>query len=572
MKYILYFVNTKYTMELSYLGKLRFTDDRIKYIIQYIKDGSFPENLSMNAKNAIRKTYKDNNDFGVRDNKLYYTPKNIEIIPSNRYEEALKERFKNQAGIKGIHQFYYWVNQKYFIPRVHTTAFLKKQSDYQLTRPVVRKQNNKSVVSYYPNAIWEADLMFLTKPEYIKDNPSGEGLEGFSYLLNVIDVFSRKMWSVLLNSRDTDVVSKAFRQIVDKIKISPTRLLTDGGGEFNSGEFREMLSKVNEDYDNFDKTVLVIGSPYSPTSQSIIERGNGNIRQKIKQAWVKQGNFNYTRVLTKILNEYNQTKHSHHNFTPNELWKPTRDVMLKKDLMKTVSPEITPNSSKEDKILYTAIKYAGKSETINLDKKNDQVGEKIIPVGTVVRLSQKAYSNKVRSVYKSGFDKKKIAVYYLPTLYKIKSIFKKPSSRQKGLYLLEYLNGRPFQPYKTNDVRVKSRKAFYRNELMIVDKNSVPPESVKTQKKANEMNVIEDDDDENDERPRPTPSALPPRPPPQPAPLPQQQAPKPKQKKRKPKSKKAKQKQSAGMSELEILRQRNLERRRKKSLETADET
>jgi hypothetical protein len=541
-------------MELGFLGRLRFTDNRIKLIKQFIKDGTFPIDTDKDVKKTIRKTYKDNTDFAVKYDKLIYTPKDIEIIPKSQYENALKERYQKQIGIKGIHQFYYFVNQKYFIPRIYTTEFLKKQSDYQLTRTVATKQINKTVVSFYPNGIWEADLMFLTKPEYIKDNPAGDNNDGFQYLLNVIDVFSRKAASVVLNSRDTDVVARAFRQIVQKFGVSPVRLLTDSGSEFNSKDFREMLNQENEKNPNIGKTVLVLGSPYSPTSQAIIERFNGTIRQKIKQLWVKQGNFNYTRNLQNIINEYNNSRHNYHNFTPNELWKPTRTKLMKQTLMKTTQPVLDRKSSKEDKILFTAIEYAKKSETINLDKKEDQVGEDTLPVGTVVRLSQKAYSNKVRGVYKSNVDKKKIAVTYLPTLYKIGKIFKKPSSRQRGMYILEFLDGRPFIPYKSNDIRVKSRTAFFRNELLLVDKDSIPPQSITTQKKANKINIIEDDDDNEVPPPEPTPppppkSQLPPRP--------------PKQKK----PKKQKVIAPPTLSELEILRQRNLERRRQKSID-----
>ena len=108
--------------------------------------------------------------------------------------------------------------------------------------------------------------------------------------------------------------------------------------------------------------------------------------------------MNYIYTLQKLIKEYNNTKHSHHNFKPNEIWKPTRDKMLKGQLLKKEQPKLNRRMNKDDKILYTAIDYAKKSDTINLDTKTNQVGEEVLPVGLFVRLSQKAYSNKVREV------------------------------------------------------------------------------------------------------------------------------------------------------------------------------
>ena len=48
---------------------------------------------------------------------------------------------------------------------------------------------------------------------------------------------------------------------------------------------------------------------------------------------------------------------------------------------------------------------------------------------------------------------------------------------------------------KRMSYRKKPREAFYRNELQVVDADSVEPSRIKTQSEANKINVIDDDDD-----------------------------------------------------------------------------
>ena len=52
-------------MELLHLGRLRLTDDRIKLIKQYIKDGTFPKDTKPDVIKTIRRFYKDNFRFSI---------------------------------------------------------------------------------------------------------------------------------------------------------------------------------------------------------------------------------------------------------------------------------------------------------------------------------------------------------------------------------------------------------------------------------------------------------------------------------------------------------------------------
>ena len=72
-----------------------------------------------------------------------------------------------------------------------------------------------------------------SRPEQKKKEPE-------KYILVVQDVFSRKMWTRALVTKQPPDVQRAFKQIVDQVRDEgghlPNKLTTDKGGEFRDVE------------------------------------------------------------------------------------------------------------------------------------------------------------------------------------------------------------------------------------------------------------------------------------------------------------------------------------------------
>ena len=70
--------------------------------------------------------------------------------------------------------------------------------------------------------------------------------EGYSYLLNVIDTFSKFAWALPIKKKDGVTVSKAFGKIFKSAKSQnhkpPNLLLTDKGLEFENKHFKRLLN------------------------------------------------------------------------------------------------------------------------------------------------------------------------------------------------------------------------------------------------------------------------------------------------------------------------------------------
>jgi transposase InsO family protein len=69
---------------------------------------------------------------------------------------------------------------------------------------------------------------------------------GYSYLLNVIDTFSKFAWALPIKKKDGVMVSKAFEKIIKSAKsqnhIPPNLLRTDKGVEFENKHLKNRLN------------------------------------------------------------------------------------------------------------------------------------------------------------------------------------------------------------------------------------------------------------------------------------------------------------------------------------------
>ena len=74
----------------------------------------------------------------------------------------------------------------------------------ELHKPVRSKFPRRSVIVNEIDSIWSCDLIEMQ--EWCEDN------EGFRYMLNVIDVFSKFAWSIPLKDKKGITVLNAFKK------------------------------------------------------------------------------------------------------------------------------------------------------------------------------------------------------------------------------------------------------------------------------------------------------------------------------------------------------------------------
>ena len=144
------------------------------------------------------------------------------------WEDYLKDIYFNPskpASLAGPDKLYYYVKKqgKYDISKYKIRKWLQRQEAYSLQRPYRRPSNRSPIIVAGIDMQFSADLMDMVK--FAKYNG------GVSFILVVIDTFSKYLWLRPLKDKKGSSVAEAFKDIFSEGRI-PKRLRTDKGTIF----------------------------------------------------------------------------------------------------------------------------------------------------------------------------------------------------------------------------------------------------------------------------------------------------------------------------------------------------
>ena len=100
--------------------------------------------------------------------------------------------------------------------------WLSTQDAYTLHKPVRRRFKRRCVVVGGPNQQWQADLVDMSRLKQANNE--------ITFLLTVIDVFSKRAWCIPLKRKSAAALVTAFTPLLNN--RAPTTLQTDKGSEF----------------------------------------------------------------------------------------------------------------------------------------------------------------------------------------------------------------------------------------------------------------------------------------------------------------------------------------------------
>ena len=133
----------------------------------------------------------------------------------------------------------------------------------ELHKPIRHKFKRRRVFVFNIDDIWSADLKDMQS--LAKEN------DGYKYLLNVIDLFSKTAYSIPLKSKSSEVIIDAFERLFTNRR--PKKLWTDQGSEFISNRFRKFLSDNNiELYHVFNEGKAVVVERFNRTLGEMIQK------------------------------------------------------------------------------------------------------------------------------------------------------------------------------------------------------------------------------------------------------------------------------------------------------------
>ena len=220
-------------------------------------------------------------------------------------QKKLHNLYYKQRRLIGRDKLFYLLKQdpENDISRRQVADWLSKQETHQLyTNRPEKASTIKPTVLKRPYSQLAIDLVDMTSYE---DN-------GMKWLLNVIDIFSKKAWSKALPDKKDNTVSNAMSDILKSIKEPVSTIRSDNGSEFKNAVFERMLK-------NAGVKKHIFSLPYKPQSNGAIERFNQTLKRQIFQNKHLDVNYSWVKDLSKLIDQYNNEYHDTIKMSPNEL-------------------------------------------------------------------------------------------------------------------------------------------------------------------------------------------------------------------------------------------------------------
>ena len=201
------------------------------------------------------------------------------------------------------------------------------QEAQELHKPVIKKFPKRKIVTLGVDDLWAADLVIMDK--YASEN------DGYKYMLNVIDTFSKYAWAEPLTRKSGNDVTKAFSIILKRAATvghkSPNLLHTDKGLEFENREIKRFLQEHN----------IKMYHTENEEKSAIIERFNRTLNGKMKIQFEARKNFRWVDILQNILRDYNNSEHRTIEMKPKDVTKMhEHDILLNLKTQKPTKPKL----------------------------------------------------------------------------------------------------------------------------------------------------------------------------------------------------------------------------------------
>jgi hypothetical protein len=415
------------------------SDSMILDLITYLKTRRLPSHLKT-TQNFMKRA----REFSLnKDGELVLTKSGQIVVKSKDREKVMKELYHDikLGSAKGILSFYKLVSSKYInIRRSDCEDFLKKQTFYQLQRPLTHIVN-KPIVATYPNQLYAIDLIDVEI--YSKYNHQNK------YILTIVDVFSGKCYLGKLTMKEAKKVAREFERITE---MYPTYILCDNGTEFK-GEFI--------DYCKENDIIIRNTTTYAPQSNGVVESKNKQVRKLIRDVFLRTGKQNWTKYIDDIEENLNDTYNSNKKATPNELWSNTTEKvkMPRRNLPESLSGALSKQQQ----------------EVKRMTAKQDNYDDKVLAVGDYVRIKMNALYSDIRRIVKQGKEKL-LVVKYTPELYRIVKVVKPRNTKKLEYYVVNNENG------------IRPNRSFFLSDLQKVEPNANEGLKIKTNEQALELN------------------------------------------------------------------------------------
>ena len=210
--------------------------------------------------------------------------------------------------------------------------FLQGNDAYTLHKPTRKPRRFRRIYTLGINYHFQADLVDMSK--FAKEN------NGYKWILNVIDTFSKKLWAFKIKNKSAKSVLDVIKPLLEKHK--PQKLETDLGTEFKNEKLQNLLKKHKIDH-------------YSVSSDrkcAIVERVNRTLKTRMYRAFTAQGSHRWIDILDDLVAGYNNTYHTSTKFKPNAVNK-NNEEEVRENLFPPLPARSPPKLKEGDSVRIT---------------------------------------------------------------------------------------------------------------------------------------------------------------------------------------------------------------------------
>lgn len=178
--------------------------------------------------------------------------------------------------------------------------WLQSQEAYTIHKPLTKKFARRRTIVSGINDQFQADLIDMQKFKKTNSN--------HSYILTVIDVFSKYAWAVPLENKGGKNVANKLQKIFSQ-KVCRS-FQTDKGREFYNSEVKHILQ---------NKNIHHFSTENDDIKAACIERFNRTLQLKLNRWFTKTKTFKWIDVLEDLVKAYNNSYHSSIRMSPKDV-------------------------------------------------------------------------------------------------------------------------------------------------------------------------------------------------------------------------------------------------------------
>ena len=309
-------------------------------------------------------------------------------------------------------------NEGIKITKKEIDDFLAKRVEQQQTtiQPNRKKLLGK-IVAYRPLSLIQMDIFDMQN--FSRTN------KGYKYILCIIDVFTRKVWTYKMQLKNSDNVQKSFKDFLQKSGIqsnTPSILMSDNDPTFTNESFQVILRE--------NKIIHQPNIIDDHHALGLIDRFARTLKTIFTRSFVQTNSTNWIDHIDEIVANYNNNGHTAiDNIKPNEAFlkknlKKIYNINYEKSLFNISVSDIDVNDKVRIKLkgkfrkgtdarytdeVYTVTKVRGNSITLDDDKVYKRSSLLIVPPTTVSNEKNVIVTvqrqNKIdRNINKEGLD------------------------------------------------------------------------------------------------------------------------------------------------------------------------